>query len=127
MMLVGKEIGPFRIERELGCGAMGAGYRATDNDTAQRVALKFIALGLLGNETAVKRFEREANILKQLRHPNIVRLIAHGRYKKTPFIAMEYVEGESLNQVLARRGPFPWDEVVAMGRQLCEALRHAHE
>jgi serine/threonine-protein kinase len=126
-MLIGREIGPFRIERELGSGAMGSVYRAVHRDTGQRVALKFIALGLLANETAVKRFEREADILKQLRHPNIVRLVAHGRYKKTPFFAMEYVEGESLDRVLARRGAFPWDEVVAIGRQLCDALRHAHE
>jgi serine/threonine-protein kinase len=126
-MLVGKEIGPFLVERELGCGAMGTVYRAIYRDTGQRVALKFIAIGLLGNETAIKRFEREANILKQLRHPNIVRPIAHGRYQKTPFIAMEYVEGESLDRVLARRGAFPWNEVVDLGRQLCDALGHAHE
>jgi serine/threonine-protein kinase len=126
-MLVGKEIGPFRIEKELGSGAMGTVYRAVYRETGQRVAVKFIAFGLLGNETAVKRFEREAGILKQLRHPNIVRLVGHGHYKKTPFIAMEYVEGESLDRILSRRGPFPWDEVVAMGRQLCDALQHAHE
>jgi serine/threonine-protein kinase len=126
-MLVGKEIGPFLVERELGCGAMGTVYRATYRDTGQRVALKFIAIGLLGNETAIKRFERESNILKQLRHPNIVRLIAHGRYQKTPFIVMEYVEGEPLDRALARRGTFPWNEVVDLGRQLCDALGHAHE
>src|SRR5206468_1188370 len=56
-MLVGKEIGPFRIESELGSGAMGSVYRAVNTETGQRVAIKFIALGLLGNETAVKRFE----------------------------------------------------------------------
>src|SRR3954447_11686497 len=119
MMLVGKEIGPFHIERELGCGAMGTVYRAVYRDTGQRVALKFIALSLLGNDTAVKRFEREANILKQLRHPNIVRLIGYGRHHKTPYIAMEYVDGAPLDRMLAKRGAVPWDEVVALGRQLC--------
>jgi serine/threonine-protein kinase len=126
-MLVGKEIGPFFIERELGSGAMGSVYKAVNRKNGQHVALKFIALGLLANETAVKRFEREAKILKRLRHPNIVRLIADGHYNKTPFIVMEYVEGVSLDRVLARRDVFPWDEVVALGRQLCDALQHAHE
>lgn len=125
--MVGDEIGPFRIDKELGSGAMGTVYRAVYTQTNQRVALKFIAPGLLGNERALERFEREANILKQLRHPNITRLFATGRYKKTPFIAMEYVDGESVEQLLERRGHFTWEEVVRLGRQLCDALHHAHQ
>jgi serine/threonine-protein kinase len=125
-MLVGKEIGPFLIEKELGSGAMGTVYRALVRETGQRVAFKIIGLSQLGNETAVARFEREAKILKQLKHPNITRLIATGHYKKTPFIAMELVEGESLDRVLARRSNFSWEEVVDLGKQLCAALQHAH-
>jgi serine/threonine-protein kinase len=138
-MLVGKEIGPFYVERELGSGAMGTVFRAVHRGSGERVALKMISDVLLGNETAVKRFEREAHILKQLKHPNIVRLIGTGRYKKTPFFIMEYVEGESLDVILERRsslareslrerdGRFSWDEVVPLGQQLCEALQHAHQ
>lgn len=125
-MLVGKEIGPFLIEKEIGSGAMGTVYRALFKETGQRVAFKIIGLSQLGNETAVARFEREAKILKQLKHPNITRLIATGHYKKTPFIAMELVEGESLDRVLARRSNFSWEEVVDLGKQLCAALQHAH-
>jgi serine/threonine-protein kinase len=125
-MLVGKEIGPFRLEKELGSGAMGSVYRALFRDTGQHVALKIIAIGQLTNETAVARFEREAKILKQLNHPNIVRLIGAGRFKKTPYFAMELVDGESLDRVLNRRSSFSWEEVVHLGRQLCAALQHAH-
>jgi tRNA A-37 threonylcarbamoyl transferase component Bud32 len=126
-MMVGKELGPFRIESELGSGAMGYVYRAVRRDTGQLVAIKVIADMLLGNETAVKRFEREGDILKQLKHPNIVRFIGTGSYRKTPFFIMEYVEGDSLDRVLVRRGAFPWNEVVSLGKQLCKALQHAHE
>ena len=126
-MLVGKDLGPFHIESELGSGAMGMVYRAIRRETGQPVAIKVIAYGLLGNETAVKRFERKADILKQLKHPHIVRFLGIGSYKRTPFFIMEYVEGDSLDRVLARRGAFPWDEVVVLGRQLCKALQHAHE
>ena len=125
-MLVGKDLGPFRIESELGTGAMGTVYRAVRRDDGRRFAIKVIAFGLLGNETAVERFEREALILKQFKHPNIVRFSGTGSYKKTPFFVMEYVEGESLDKVLARR-TFSWEEVVVLGRQLCAALQHAHE
>lgn len=132
-MLVGQTIGSgayrFDLTAELGSGAMGTVYKAVfhkDGKTAD-VALKVVALGLVGNEGAMARFDREASILKQLRHPHIVRLYATGKYQKTPFIAMEFVDGEPLDRVLARRGKLSWEEVAAYGRQLCEALQYAHE
>ncbi|HLW66859.1 MAG TPA: serine/threonine-protein kinase, partial [Gemmataceae bacterium] len=137
MMLVGQKIGPFVIESELGSGAMGTVYRAqyvenpedgTSGSARKKiVALKIIAIAMAGNETALARFDREANILKQLKHPNIVRLFATGRFKGTPFFAMEYIEGESLDRKLARNLKFSWEEVVEIGKQVCAALQHAHE
>ncbi len=129
-MFIGEAIGPFKIERELGSGAMGTVYRAIfqpDEGKPKLVALKIVALGLLGNEGAMARFERESAILKQMRHTNIVRLIATGRYKKTPFIAMEFVDGEPLDRALYRRGRLGWEEVVAYTKQLCSALQYAHD
>src|SRR5262245_54887046 len=116
-MQVGKEIGPFTVERELGSGSMGSVYLAHFRDRpGQRVALKFVGAGATATQKALDRFEREAEILKQLRHPNIVRLIGHGRHqKKIPYYAMEYVEGQNLSDVLARRKRLPWEEVVALG------------
>ncbi len=125
-MMVGQRIGPFEIKQELGSGAMGTVYKAAYQD-GRIVALKIISLGLAGNETALKRFEREAEILKQLRHKNIVRLFGHGRTSGMPYFAMEYVEGESLDHALARRLRFSWEEVVSIGQQTCAALQHAHE
>lgn len=132
-MLVGQTIGTgaykFEIVDELGSGAMGTVYRAKfhKDEKTVPVALKVVALGLLGNEGAMARFEREANILKQLRHPHIVKLYATGTWRKTPFIAMEFIDGEALDRVLARRGRLGWEEVVAYGKQLCEALQYAHD
>ena len=132
-MLVGQTIGSgayrFEIGRELGSGAMGTVYRATfhKNGVESEVALKVVALGLLGNEGAMARFEREANILKQLRHPHIVRLLATGKFQKAPFIVMEYVDGEPMDRALQRRGRLGWEEVFGYGKQLCEALQHAHD
>ena len=97
-MLAGQKIGPFEIEKELGSGAMGSVYRARYTEDDRLVALKVIAFGLAGSETALARFEREAEILKQLKHPNIVRRFATGRWRGTPFFAMEYIEGGSLAQ-----------------------------
>jgi len=126
-MREGLQIGPFLVEKELGAGAMGAVYRARHVETGERVAIKVVAPGLDSNPTIMARFKREAAILKQLKHRNIVRLVATGRVQGTPFYAMEYVNGESLDQVISRRGRLTWEEVVEFGQQLCAALQHAHE
>jgi len=126
-MLVGQNLGPFYIEKELGSGAMGSVFRARYTEDDRLVALKLISLNLLGNDSALTRFEREANILKQLRHPHIVRLFATGKWRGTPFFAMEYVDGESLDRVIARRDRFTWQETLELGKQLASALQHAHE
>ena len=73
-----------------------------------------------------ERFEREAEILKQFRHPNIVRWLAWGRFKGTSYFAMEYVDGVTLERVLQERGELPWREVVDFTIQLCDALEYAH-
>jgi tRNA A-37 threonylcarbamoyl transferase component Bud32 len=123
----GQQLGPFIIEKELGAGAMGAVYRAKHSESGVRVAIKVMAPGLMSNKTSLDRFQREANILKQLKHPNIVRLLATGKYQGSPFYAMEYVQGESLDHVMARRGRITWEEVVTLGQQLCAALQHVHD
>src|SRR5262245_39223980 len=126
-MLVGKKLGPFSIDKELGSGAMGSVFRAKNDETGQIVALKLISAALASNEQALARFQREVSILKQLEHPNITRYFGCGRYHKVPFYIMEFVEGESLDHILERRGRIGWEEVVALGAQLCAALQHAHE
>jgi serine/threonine-protein kinase len=126
-MQEGQTFGPFVIEKPLGSGAMGAVYRARYTKNGKKMALKVIGLGLVGNETSLARFEREASILKQLNHPNIVRFYGAGRSQNTPYYAMEYIEGESLDRAMARRSRLTWEEVVQLGCQLCDALQHAHE
>jgi eukaryotic-like serine/threonine-protein kinase len=127
-MLVGQQIGPFLIEKEIGAGAMGAVYRGKYVKTGQLVAIKVMAPGL-GTTSASHsaRFERESAVLKQLNHPNVVRLFGVGKHQGTPYFAMEYVQGESLDKVMARRDRMTWEEVIDLGQQLCAALQHAHE
>ena len=126
-MLVGRKLGPFIVDKELGSGAMGSVYRAQHEKTGQIVAIKLISAALAGNEQALARFQREVSILKQLDHPNITKYYGSGRWHKTPFYIMEFIEGESLDQVLERRGRLTWEEVIAIGTQLCAALQHAHD
>ncbi len=125
-MKVGERVGPFDIEKRLGSGAMGSVYRARYRKTGQRVAIKVMAAGLHEDATSMARFEREAEVLKQLNHPNIVRFYVASHFQEAPYYAMEYVEGEPLDQVLQRRSRLTWEEVVELGKQVCAALQHAH-
>jgi eukaryotic-like serine/threonine-protein kinase len=126
-MQVGQRVGPFDIEKQLGSGAMGSVYRARYRKTGDRVAIKVMLAGLGGNEGALARFHREASVLKQLHHPNIVRFYAAGDFEGAPFYAMEYIQGEPLDRMLERGGRLTWEKVVELGKQICAALKHAHD
>ncbi|MCZ6796144.1 MAG: protein kinase [Planctomycetota bacterium] len=97
--------GDYRIARELGRGGMGVVYEAHEMAMDRRVALKILPAGLMVDKRSVVRFRREARIVGKLHHPNVVAVYATGVHEETPFIAMEYVEGETLDRVLARRKP----------------------
>jgi serine/threonine-protein kinase len=127
-MLVGQQFGPFTIDKELGSGAMGTVYRGRYTKTGQVMAIKVMAPGIGStNASAMDRFEREITVLKQLNHPNIVRLFGAGKTQGARYFAMEHIEGESLDRVMSRRGRMTWEEVVVLGQQLCLALQHAHD
>ena len=128
-MLAGQEFGPFLIEKELGSGAMGAVYLARYIKNNHRVAIKIMSSAINSNASSsmVARFEREAEILKNLNNPNIVRLFGIGKFKGLRYYAMEVINGETLEAILLRKGAFSWDETIELGKQICNALQHAHD
>src|SRR5262249_11345388 len=95
--------------------------------TGRAAAIKVVSGELAQRGKVEERFKREAEILQQFRHPNIVRFLAWGRYKGTKYIAMEFIKGVTLDSILQERGPLPWREGVDLGIQVCEALHYAHE
>lgn len=125
--MIGENLGSFRIEAILGTGAMGVVYKAVSETTGRPAAVKVISGEANPRGKTYERFRREAEILQQFRHPNIVRFLALGRYQGTSYFAMEYVAGETLEQMLRDQGALPWNEVVDLGIQICEALHYAHE
>jgi len=122
-----RKMGSFKLIRKLGEGAMGVVYEAIHEPSGRRAAVKEMTTADLRNTTGYKRWEREIDILKTLKHPNIVRFYANGRSKSVPYLAMELVEGEALDKLLKKRGAFDWRTVAILGAQLCDALHHAHQ
>jgi len=118
--------GRYEIERPLGHGAMAVVDLARDVELDRRVALKRLAENLSRDEELRARFLREGRLAARLAHPNVVRIYDVGEDDERPFIAMEYVNGETLAELVGRRGPLPADEVAELGIQICRALAAAH-
>ncbi len=117
----------YRIERLIGEGGFGAVYQATQLDTAAVVALKILHQGKSMSSSQQRRFQREAELTMQLRHPNVVRTLDHGRTDEgLPFIVFELLVGESLQDQLLRAGKLSCAEVGGIAAQVLEALGEAH-
>ncbi len=122
-----KKLGKYDIVRELGRGAMGVVYEARDPLIGRRVALKTITSGLSENPDLLERFKREAQAAGNLQHPNIVTIFELGEDKGTLYIAMEYLEGESLEQIIARKQNMSLLTKMNYFVQVCRGLGYAHE
>ncbi len=122
-----RRIGPFEIHEKLGGGGMGVVYRATYTKTGQQVALKLLPPEFQEEAKLIARFERELEILKKLKHKNIVQCFGGGKHGNQRFYAMELIEGGTLADLLRDRGRIPWEETIHHARQICAALEYAHE
>src|SRR6201993_2920972 len=122
----GARIGPYEIVALLGTGGMGEVYRATDSHLKRSVAIKVLPASVAGDADRLARFQREAEVLAGLNHPNIAAI--YGLEKTPDFTAlvMELVEGEDLSQRIAL-GAIPLDEALTIAKQIAEALEAAHE
>jgi len=119
-------IWPFELLEKIGEGGMGVVYRARYVVNDKRFAVKLLPKDVT-DETTLARFQRELDILKKLKHPNIVRCFGGECKNKRQFYAMELVEGGNLDEMLIQRGRLAWELVVEYGLQMCAALAYSHK
>jgi TolB-like protein len=124
--MIGKSFGPYRLLAALGTGGMGEVYRALDTRLDREVAIKILPESLSADPERLSRFRREAKLLASLNHPRIASIYSMEVEALTPFLVLELVEGESLDQRLVR-GPLTISEATRVGRQVAEALAAAHD
>jgi serine/threonine-protein kinase len=118
--------GRYLIARKLGAGGMANVYLAEDQELGRRVAIKMLDDRHSSDEQFVERFRREAKNAAGLSHPNIVSIYDRGEAEGSYYIAMEYVEGRTLKELLVARGPSPLGIAIDYTRQILAALRFAH-
>ena len=117
----------YRILAFAGRGAMGEVYRAEDRSLGQIVALKFLPEEFARDPDRRSRLLNEVRVARQISHPNVCRVHDAGETEERPFLSMEWIEGENLAALLARRGRLPGAEAARLARHLCEGLAAVHE
>ena len=122
-----EKLGPYRLEKTLGRGGMGAVFLGVHNETGERAAVKVLATHLADDAVFRERFKAEVQTLKQLLHPNIVKLHGYGEEDGHLYYVMEYVPGRNLQDEMAAGRRFSWREVTRIGVQVALALKHAHD
>ena len=122
-----ERLGPYRLEKTLGRGGMGAVFLGVHDTTGDKAAVKVLAPNLADDAVFRERFKSEVQTLKQLLHPNIVKLHGFGEEDGHLYYVMEYVPGRNLQDELAAGRRFTWREVTRLGVQIAQALKHAHD
>src|SRR5262249_7340931 len=124
-LTIGTQLGTHEIIALLGKGGMGEVYRARDTTLKREVAIKILPVEFSRDTDRLNRFQREAEALASLNHPNIAAIHALEETDGTRYLVLELVEGETLADSIAR-GPIPVEEALNIATQICEALEAAH-
>ena len=122
----GTRLGVYDITAQIGVGGMGEVYRATDTNLKRQVAIKVLPASVAGDADRLARFQREAEVLAALNHPNIAQIFGLEKTPDFTALVMELVEGDDLSQRIAR-GAIPLDDALPIAKQIAEALEAAHE
>jgi predicted Ser/Thr protein kinase len=126
--MIGRVIkGKYKIYDEVGAGGFATVYLGRNLDSNEIVAIKVLGEQFTREPRYVERFRREAGLAERLRHPNIVRILDYGVESGMNFLVMEFVEGLTLDKMIARKGGLPIDEVLSYVDQICAGLQAAYE
>jgi serine/threonine-protein kinase len=126
-LTIGTQLGSYEITALLGKGGMGEVYRARDTKLKREVAIKVLPEEFSRDSDRVVRFQREAEALAALNHQNIAGIYDLQQSEKTRYLVLELVEGDTLADIIDKRGALPLEEALNIAKQICEALEAAHE
>src|SRR5713226_1170102 len=124
---IGQQLGSYEITALLGKGGMGEVYRARDTKLKREVAIKILPDELGRDPERASRFQREAELLAALNHPNIASIYDVQESGGAKFLVLELVLGDTLADIINKRGALPADEALHIAKQICDAVEAAHD
>jgi serine/threonine protein kinase len=127
MLQIGDQFDRYQIEAHLAQGGMSDVYRAYDVVNRCEVALKIPDQMMIGDPAQYERFQRELQVMNTLRHPAILRGLGSGQYNRTPYLATEFIDGQSLRQMIETAAPMPPDQAVDIVRKIADGMAYCHE
>jgi serine/threonine protein kinase/Tfp pilus assembly protein PilF len=118
--------GRYQIVEELGRGGMGAVYKALDTQINEEVAIKLLRPEIAADEKVLERFSNELKLARKISHKNVCRMFHLEKGEETPYISMEYLEGQDLKSLIREKEKLPAEEAIGIAQQVCEGLVEAH-
>ncbi len=127
MLQIGDQFDRYQIQGHIAHGGMSDIYRAYDLVNRREVALKIPDSSMIGDPAQFERFQREMEVLQTLHHPAILQGLGCGRYNHTPFLAMQFVEGTSLRELIDKSAPLPPEQALPLAIKIAEGMAYSHE
>jgi len=127
MLQIGDQFDRFQIRAHLAQGGMADIYRAYDLMNRREVVLKIPDKMLIGDPAQFERFQRELEIMNTLRHPAILRGLGSGQYNRIPYLATEFVQGQSLRDLISQSAPLPPEQAITLMRKIADGMAYCHD
>lgn len=123
--MIGQSIGTYKIDRLIGQGSMGMVYHGIETSKQVEVAIKTMNQDGVEDDELLQRFQREARVANEIRHPNVAHVYESGDFRAAPYLVMEYIDGPTLAEMVKAKGPVPFARAVGFMKQAAEGLKAA--
>ncbi|MGB8644408.1 MAG: serine/threonine-protein kinase [Anaerolineae bacterium] len=127
MLQIGDQFDHYQIQGHIAQGGMSDVYRAFDLVNRREVAIKIPEQSMIGDPAQYERFQREMEVMGTLQHPAILRGLGSGTYNRTPYLVTEYVQGQSLRQLIETAAPMPPEQAIPIVHKIAEGMAHCHD
>ena len=127
MLQIGDQFDRYQIQAHMAQGGMSDIYRAFDLVNRREVVIKIPDQSMLGDPAQFERFQRELEVMKTLDHPTILKGLGSGKYNRIPYLVTEFVDGQSLRDMITASAPFPPEQAVALVRKIADGMAYCHK
>jgi serine/threonine protein kinase len=127
MLQIGDQFDRYQIQAHMAQGGMSDIYRAFDLVNHREVVIKIPDQSMLGDPAQFERFQRELEVMKTLDHPAILKGLGSGKYNRIPYLVTEFVDGQSLREMITKSAPFPPEQAVALTRKIADGMAYCHK